>query len=48
MIHSPWVEKYRPTSFEDIVLDPHNYIIMKNPWDYFDQKYIVLQKISSD
>lgn len=26
----PWVEKYRPTNFEDIVLDPYNYIIMKN------------------
>lgn len=22
--------KYRPTNFEDIVLDPYNYIIMKN------------------
>ena len=20
----PWVEKYRPTSFNNIVLDPHN------------------------
>jgi len=26
----PWVEKYRPTNFEDIVLDPYNYRIMKN------------------
>ena len=26
----PWVEKYRPTDFEDIVLDPYNYKIMKN------------------
>tara|TARA_Y100001958_G_C21245945_1_gene575997 strand:+ start:2716 stop:3663 length:948 start_codon:yes stop_codon:yes gene_type:complete len=26
----PWVEKYRPTKFNNIVLDPHNKIIMKN------------------
>ena len=27
--HIPWVEKYRPTSFETIVLDPTNKIIME-------------------
>ena len=26
----PWVEKYRPTSFDNIVLDPYNKIIMSN------------------
>lgn len=26
----PWVEKYRPTNFENIVLDPHNRTIMEN------------------
>ena len=26
----PWVEKYRPTRFDDIVLDPLNKIIMEN------------------
>lgn len=26
----PWVEKYRPTSFNNIVLDPHNKTIMRN------------------
>ena len=26
----PWVEKYRPTNFEDIVMDPLNKIIMTN------------------
>jgi len=26
----PWVEKYRPVRFEDIVLDPNNKIIMEN------------------
>jgi len=33
----PWVEKYRPTSFDDIVLDPINYKIFKNilEKDYF-------------
>tara|TARA_B100001142_G_scaffold119904_1_gene121917 strand:+ start:17819 stop:18757 length:939 start_codon:yes stop_codon:yes gene_type:complete len=30
MIHSPWVEKYRPTSFEDIVLEPINRTLLKN------------------
>ena len=30
MIHSPWVEKYRPTSFEDIVLEPINKTLLKN------------------
>ena len=28
-INSPWVEKYRPTSFKDIVLDPTNKEIME-------------------
>ena len=27
--NSPWVEKYRPTSFKDIVLDPTNKEIME-------------------
>ena len=27
---SPWVEKYRPTKFDDIVLDPTNKSIMEN------------------
>ena len=26
----PWVEKYRPINFEDIVLDESNYNILKN------------------
>lgn len=26
----PWVEKYRPTNFEDIVLEPHNRRFFKN------------------
>ena len=30
MIHSNWVEKYRPTSFEDIVLEPINRTLLKN------------------
>lgn len=29
-IYTPWVEKYRPKSFEDIVLDPLNKTILKN------------------
>jgi len=28
--HCPWVEKHRPTQFDDIVLDPYNKKIMKN------------------
>jgi len=28
--HSPWMEKYRPSNFEDIVLDPLNKKILKN------------------
>ena len=35
----PWVEKYRPTQFEDIVLEPHNRQFFKNiieqSTDYF-------------
>lgn len=27
---TPWVEKYRPTNFNDIVLDPLNKLIMRN------------------
>ena len=27
---TPWVEKYRPTNFEDIVLDPLNKLMMRN------------------
>ena len=26
----PWVEKYRPTQFENIILEPHNKIVLKN------------------
>ena len=28
--HSPWVEKYRPTEFKDIVLDATNKKILTN------------------
>jgi replication factor C subunit 3/5 len=28
--HCPWVEKHRPTQFDDIVLDPYNKKILKN------------------
>jgi replication factor C subunit 3/5 len=27
---TPWVEKYRPTNFDDIVLDPLNKLLMRN------------------
>ena len=27
---TPWVEKYRPTSFEDIVFDPLNKTLLEN------------------
>ena len=30
MEHIPWVEKYRPTVFNEIVLDPTNKILLKN------------------
>ena len=30
MNHSPWVEKYRPVIFDDIVLNENNKIIFKN------------------
>ena len=30
MDHSPWVEKYRPTAFDDIVLDKTNKKILHN------------------
>ena len=30
LLNIPWVEKYRPTRFDDIVLDPLNKIIMEN------------------
>jgi replication-associated recombination protein RarA len=26
----PWVEKYRPTNFDDIVLEPLNRILLEN------------------
>ena len=29
-IYTPWVEKYRPNNFDDIVLDPLNKIILEN------------------
>ena len=29
-IFTPWVEKYRPNTFDDIVLDPLNKIILEN------------------
>ena len=30
MAHIPWVEKYRPTKFEDIVLEDNNRKILDN------------------
>ena len=36
MEHSPWVEKYRPTEFDDIVLDATNKKILTN---VIDKKY---------
>jgi hypothetical protein len=27
---TPWVEKYRPSNFDDIVLDPLNKLMMRN------------------
>ena len=27
---TPWVEKYRPMNFDDIVLDPLNKLMMRN------------------
>jgi replication factor C subunit 3/5 len=28
--YKPWIEKYRPENFEDIILDKHNKVILKN------------------
>jgi replication factor C subunit 3/5 len=28
--YKPWIEKYRPETFEDIILDKHNKVILKN------------------
>ena len=36
MEHSPWVEKYRPTEFDEIVLDATNKKILTN---VIDKKY---------
>jgi hypothetical protein len=33
----PWAEKYRPTEFSKIVLNPYNEILFKN---MIDQEYI--------
>tara|TARA_Y100000389_G_scaffold163216_1_gene166360 strand:- start:3221 stop:4207 length:987 start_codon:yes stop_codon:yes gene_type:complete len=33
MIKAPWVEKYRPTEFENIIFNCNNYIILKNILD---------------
>ncbi len=33
MIKAPWVEKYRPTKFENIIFNCNNYIILKNILD---------------
>ena len=30
MEHIPWVEKYRPVHFDDIVLEENNRIILNN------------------
>ena len=30
MDHKPWIEKYRPTKFNEIVLEKNNKILLKN------------------
>ena len=30
MDHKPWIEKYRPTKFNEIVLEKTNKILLKN------------------
>ena len=42
IVNIPWVEKYRPTSFDNIVLDDVNQTILKNIIDMNYKNYLYL------